>query len=124
MLISSDIGDFNCNTLEEYRIALRKCLDTTIGYEIWCSEGQGTYPCIAILGNQSYSVVNYFAEEDGDIYASLGDIEQEGEMKFKTKTETYEIAAYQLISLKLAMKCADEFFCKLEMPACIEWEEL
>lgn len=124
MLISSDIGDFICNSIDEYKKTIRKCVDTSADYEIWCSEDRETYPRMAILGNQSYYFVNYFTEEDDEMYASLGDMEQEGEIKFKTKAEVYEVAAYQIISFELAMKCADEFFCKQELPTCIEWEEL
>lgn len=123
MLISSDTGDFICNSLEEYRKAIRTCVDTLTDYEIWCGKGKEKYPCIGIIGNQSCSAMNYFAKED-EMYASLGDMEKEGVMDFKTKSEIYEIAAYQLIPLERMMECADEFFHKMELPTCIEWEEL
>ena len=32
MLIVSDIGDFNCNTIEEYRNVLRRCVDIDTDY--------------------------------------------------------------------------------------------
>ena len=124
MLIVSDIGDFNCNTIEEYRKVLRRCVDIDTDYEIWCSEGEGTYPCMTILGNHNQAVVNYFSEENGNMYASLGDVSQEGETEFKTNNSTYEIVDYQLIPLELAMKCVDEFYGRIELPVCIQWEEL
>lgn len=124
MIITSGIGNFECNTMDEYRKALIKCFNTESDYEIWCSEEIGTYPCIAILGNRNQAVINYFEEEDGNMYASLGDINQEGITEFRTKNEIYEVADYQLIPVEIAIKCTYEFFENLELPKCIKWEDL
>ena len=68
-------------------------------------------------------MVNYFGDEDGnDMFASLGDISQDGTHKFLDGQ--YEVAAYQKISKESALQAALQFFEKQERPDCIEWEEL
>lgn len=124
MLVSSDNGNVICSSLEEYRAELRRCTDIQKSYEIWCSPDKEKYPCIGIIGGPNQAVIHYFSAEDGEMYVSMGDMERIGEIQFKTKSEVYEVAAYQILPLKLAMKCAEEFFMEISLPACIEWEEL
>lgn len=67
-------------------------------------------------------MVNYFAEEGGEMAASLGDKAAEGSAE--SGGGRYKIAACQIISSASAAECTLAFFRSQERPDCIEWEEL
>ena len=125
MFISSNERTIEVFVLEDFKEELERCMNIEGGNEIWCSM-QGTsddYPSLSILVDNMAAVVNYFGDEDGnDMFASLGDISQDGTLKFLDGQ--YEVAAYQKISKEMALQAALQFFEKQERPDCIEWEEL
>jgi len=121
MFISSNTGSFQCGSFEEYKTNLEACFQQE--NEIWCSQTEESkYPCLSILVQGDQAVVNYFAEEDGEMFASFGDENAEDMVQFCEGQ--YEIAAYQVIPATDAMKCALEFFHSQDIPDCIDWEEL
>ena len=122
MNVSSKSGACLCRTLEEYEACLKTCFASEEDHEIWCAQGEGEYPCLSILVKGGQAVVNYFAEEGGDMAASFGNENAEGSVDFCGGQ--YEAAAYQVIPAADAMKCALAFFGSQEIPDCIEWEEL
>lgn len=124
MIIVSDDGEFRCQDILEFREVLQRCTKHGRDNEIWCNGDNEEYPCIAILVSQDRAVVNYFAEEDGAMYVSHGNEQGEGIFKIETKYQVYEVIVEQVIPLKSALECAEEFFIVQELPPCIQWEGL
>ena len=123
MFISSNERTIDIYALKDFREEMERCMNVEGGNEIWCSI-HGTpedFPSLSILVDETVAVVNYFGHED-DMFASLGDISQDGTHKFLDGQ--YEVAAYQEISKDLAFQAALQFFEKQARPDCIEWEEL
>ena len=122
MFISSNIGSFPCNSLEEYKVHLETCFQQE--NEIWCSQSEESkYPCLSILVKSDQAVVNYFEVEDGgEMLVSFGDEDAEDIVSFCDGQ--YEIAAWQVIPASDAMECALEFFQSQNAPGCIDWGEL
>ena len=121
MFISSNTGSYECDSLEVYQTKLKECFQQE--NEIWCSRAEADkYPCLSILIKGDQAVVNYFAEEDGEMLVSYGDEDAEDLVLFCEGQ--YEIAAYQVIPSADAMECALEFFHSLDVPDCIDWSEL
>ncbi len=122
MNVSSKSGSCLCPFPEEYEAHLKTCFTSEEDNEIWCAAEEGGFPCLSILVKGEQAVVNYFAEEGGDMAASFGEEDAEGTIDFCGGQ--YEIAAYQVIPAADAMKCALMFFQSQEIPDCIDWEEL
>lgn len=122
MHVGSSSGSRFCPSPEEYETHLKDCFTSEEDNEIWCAQSEGGYPCLSILVKGEQAVVNYFAQEGGDMVASFGDENAAGSIDFCGGQ--YEIAAYQVIPAADAMKCALAFFQSQEIPGCIEWEEL
>ena len=121
MFISSNTGSFQCDSLEAYHAHLKSCFQQE--NEIWCSRTEeAKYPCLAILVNGDQAVVNYFAEEGGEMFASFGNEDAEDSVLFCDGQ--YEVAAYQVIPAADATECALAFFHSQDVPDCIDWEEL
>lgn len=125
MLIISNTETIICSMLFDYKNALERCMKTI--NEIWCSKEDNSYPCLAILVNnkekKQAAVINYFEQENGNMYVSVGDTQKEDIVKFG-EYKQYQVAAYQIISIEEALECAIQFFYRQELPCCIQWEEL
>ena len=124
MFVSSHKGTALCVTFLEYRKYMEESIHYNSGNEIWCSshEGPEDFPCLAILVKGDEAVVNYFSENNAEMFASLGDTTKDGIAQFQNGQ--YEVMAYQVISSLSALECALQFFHSQEKPSCIEWEEL
>lgn len=124
MFISSNLGTIQCTAFSEYEQHFRKCIHHLPGNEIWCSCNGGSedYPCLSILANGEEAVVNYFSENNAEMFVSVGDLCRDGSVEFEGGQ--YEIASCQVIPLNAALECALQFFCSQEKPSCIEWDEL
>lgn len=124
MFIDSNEGTIEVSVLDDFKKELEQCFNADGGNDIWCSvRGMpDDYPCLAILVDQTNAVVNYFADDNGNMFASIGDISRDDTVKFLDGQ--YEVAAYQIISRDLAMQAALQFFVRQERPDCIEWEDL
>ena len=121
MNIACNNGDFELYSKQDIEKLLRKSSLNPYD-DIWIS-GEKDYPCLAILINGAYACVHYFLNEDGDMWQSIGDCEQD--ILFSTNGE--EPAAMPgdcVISLEKAIQCAVSFFYTVQRPACIAWREL
>lgn len=123
MIIASNIGDFECNSRDDFKAQMLVCMRQEQGNEIWCSlSNEDEFPTLSILTSQLGAVVNYFSEENEEQFASVGAMEEDGCEAFLNGQ--YEVAVYQIISLEKALECALEFYDTHERPECIEWEEI
>jgi hypothetical protein len=95
MFVSSNLGTIQCITFSEYEEQIKECIKHNHGNEIWCSctDDSNYYPCLAILVRGEYAVVNYFSENNNEMFASVGDLSKNGEVRFEDGQ--YEVAAYQ-----------------------------
>lgn len=119
MTIRSNIATEICTDMEQYKAALAR--HTAVNNEIWISPEGVNYPCLALLIKGKDACVHFFEDDEGQ-FASVGDMEQEDSILFEVGQ--YEVAAYQVVSLRQAMDCALEFYDGQALPACIDWEEL
>lgn len=124
MFVSSNLGTQECNIFSEYEKHIQEAVFHHPGNEIWCSlHGvPEDYPCLSILVKGNDAVVNYFAVDNTEMFASVGDMQRRGVIDFENGQ--YEIAAYQAIPPVSAMNAALEFFHNQARPSCIEWDEL
>jgi len=117
MLISYGAGDFRCETKDELEKAFWKAVRAD--NEVWISD-DGGYPCMGFIIAENEAAVNFFERENGYMSASLGDTERDDTIE----SGQFDVAGYQLITVKKALECALEFFETKTEPKCIEWEEL
>lgn len=117
MLISYKAGDIRCETKDELEKEFWKAVRAD--KEIWISE-DGGYPCLGLIIAESEASVNYFEREAGYMSVSLGDTTRDDTIE----SGQFDVAGYQLITVKKALECALEFFDTKTEPKCIEWEEL
>ncbi len=122
MIVSSNDGNFICNSYEEYELCVEKCFSNKSGNEIWCTHGEKEYPCLSVLVNGEKAVCNYFSDNNEQMFASLGNINEKGVVEFLNGQ--YDVASYQVIAVDEAMKCVMSFYYSEEKPDCVEWEEL
>lgn len=111
MFITSNIGgDILCFSFEEYQEHIKMCINNHTDNEIWCSHNNTTddFPCLSILVKNEQAVVNYFSDDNKQMFVSVGDLTKEDTIKFENGQ--YEIAAYQIIPASLALECALQFF--------------
>ena len=108
------INDLNCCheylDYEEYEQQIRQILYAGQDNEI------------LVKGRQA--VVNYFSEDNEEIFASIGDLGWEDDFRWQIGGNDYSVAGYQILSIEKALQCASAFFHTQEKPSCIEWEEL
>ena len=121
MNVANANGDQKCATKRELEILIRNsALDPYD--DIWISEIEAGYPCLAILLNGNFTCIHFF-DENGDVWQSVGDCEKE--VSFKVTDEAPStMPGNCVISLDTAIKCMEEFFDTLKRPNCIEWREL
>lgn len=89
--------------------------------EFWVS-GEDAYPCMALLTNGAYANVNYFLNETGDMWLSVGDLEKE--VTFLAAGVEWPAPADTVIPFETGIRCVEEFCHTLSRPTCIEWQEL
>ena len=87
--------------------------------------------CSSVCYNDSLKgcCLNYFREEDDPGYSSVNAnpvLDAEGISIFYTNTdsEEIEVANYSIVKMEDAVSAVEEFFETLQLPKCIEWEEL
>ena len=69
-----------------------------------------------------HKLVNYFLNNQGDMYQSIGYGTED--ISFESNGEKSDVPADAIISLDLAIECAKQFFETHEKPTCIEWRDL
>lgn len=119
MTLCANNGVFTVNNKEE----LHAALEAAVG-EIWLGEGTDSYPCIAILGAAGGASLNYFKEEGGEMYVSVGDKTLHGTLDVNIDGEVYSIERRSVVSAQKAIETAEAFLSSTELPNCIEWEKL
>ena len=124
------INDLNCCheylDYEEYERQIRQILYADQDNEIYLYHEESTDdPCaLSILVKGRQAVVNYFSEDNEEIFASIGDFVREDDFRWQIGGNDYSAAGYQILSIEKALQCASAFFHTQKKPSCIEWEEL
>lgn len=120
MLISTSKGDFQYQSAQEIiNHILQNRLKTD---EFWIS-GNNEYPCMAICINGDYASVNYFEDDNGNMWMSFNE-DNNKKITFIAGGEEWMPDANAVITLDAAFSCIDEFLSKYERPLCIQWQEL
>ena len=120
MNIAAHNGDYSFSSWPEAEAFLRGCAADRPD-DIWLSGGTD-YPCLAIMVNGSYACVHYFLNDNGDMWQSVGQEEQD--VTFIAGGVDTEMPGDAVISFEQAIACAKQFFDSPERPNCIEWREL
>ena len=120
MVVSTDKGDFSFQSVDD----VLKFIQTAAqeNNEIWIS-GEQSYPCIAVCINGEYAAINYFQDNEGDMWLSYNEENQE-EVTFVAGGEEWVPDVNAVISLSSVFSCVMEFCTTHERPSCIQWQEL
>ena len=119
-MISTNEGDFSFGFVEE-AIEILRGMSRDLS-EAWIS-GDTAYPCLAICINGEYAAVNYFQDEDGEIYLSYNS-ENKKEVAFKAGGEEWNPDPDVVINFEDAVKCVEEFLNTKERPSSIKWQHM
>ena len=127
MLVEHFMGQKECNNLEELREVLGERTEKGVNEFIISTNEQFPYMIMSVKGK--YACLSYFRGEDGPGYSSVNDtpvLDADGISIFYTNTdsEEIEVANYSIIEIEDAVSAVEEFFETLQLPKCIEWEEL
>ena len=92
--------------------------------EIWISKGTKKYPCLAIQLNNDLVCVNYFTEDENEIYwTSLGNYDKE--TIFLSGGEEWLAPANTIITIDQTIECLTEFYeNQKDKPKSIKWQKL
>ncbi|MCI8669449.1 MAG: hypothetical protein HFI34_08025 [Lachnospiraceae bacterium] len=90
--------------------------------DIWIS-GEQPYPCMAVCINGEYAAVNFFQNDEGDVWLSYNDRNQT-EVTFIADGSEWSPDSNAVISLNDMFLCIREFLNTYEKPTCIQWQEL
>lgn len=122
MLLSTANGDIICHGKAEIAELIRQGAALTQGDEIWISDSEQPYPCLSILMKGSHACVHYFQNDDGEVWQSCGDFDEE--VTFLAGGEAWTAPEYVIIPLEQAIDGMEEFWDTLERPKCIKWDSL
>lgn len=127
MLVEHFLGKKECNDLDELREVLNKRTEKGVNEFIISTYEQFPYMIMSVKGK--YACLSYFREEDDPGYSSVNSapvLDADGISIFYTNTdsEEIEVANYSIIDIKNATSAIEEFFETLQLPKCVEWEEL
>ncbi len=127
MLVEHFMGQNKCDSLEELRKVLSERTEKGVNEFIISMNEQFPYMIIAV--REKYACLSYFREEDDPGYSSINTnpiLDADGISIFYTNTDSEEIEAanYSIVKIEDAVSAVEEFFETLQLPKCIEWEEL
>ncbi len=127
MLVEHFMGKKECNSLEELREILDKRTEKDVNEFIISTHEKFPYMIMSVKG--SYACLSYFCEEDDPGYSSVNSVpilDADGISIFYTNTdnEEIEVANYSIIKIEDGVSAVEEFFKTLQLPKCIEWEQL
>lgn len=75
-IVSTDEGDFTFQTVDEaMKLVQMAAQDKS---DLWIS-GEQPYPCIAVCINGEYAAINFFRNDEGDMWLSYNDKNQKKE---------------------------------------------
>jgi len=119
-IISTNKGDFTFQSEDE----AIKFIQTVLPEhnDIWIS-GEQPYPCMAVCINGEYAAVNFFQNDEGDMWLSYNDRNQK-EVTFIAAGSEWCPDSNAVISLNDMFLCIREFLHTYEKPTCIQWQEL
>lgn len=119
MRISYEKGDITLYDIDEV-ISLILRLSEKGMAEIWISEDSTDYPALAELVNGRYACLNYFGNDDGDMYMSRCD--ENIEVTFNPGGIEWTAPADAVVSIENALACIRQFCENYKLPDCIEWQ--
>lgn len=122
MRVSTTNGENLCQSKAEITELIKRGATLPDGDELWISSEETEYPCLAILAKGGYACVHYFQNEDGEVWQSCGDCDEE--VTFLAGGEAWTAPEYVIIPLEKVIYCMEEFWNTQERPASIEWEAL
>ncbi len=127
MLVEHFMGQKECDSLEELRTVLSERTEKGVNEFIISIHEQFPYMIMAVKGK--YACLSYFREENDPGYSSVNTnpiLDADGISIFYTNTdnEEIEVANYSVVKFEDAVSAVEEFFETLQLPKCIEWEEL
>ena len=127
MLVEHFMGQKECDSLEELREVLSERTEKGVNEFIISTHEQFPYMIMSVKGK--HACLNYFREEDDPGYSSVNAnpvLDADGISIFYTNTdsEEIEVANYSIVKMADAVSAVEEFFETLQLPKCIEWEEL
>ena len=118
-LISTDKGDFKFKTAEEALEIIRSAPDKN---GIWISL-ENNYPCLVVWIVGNYAALNYYQDEDGEMWLSYNANNHE-EISFIAGGEEWKPDATAIVTADDAYVCIRIFLEKGSRPDCISWQEL
>lgn len=121
MYISSNIGNYECYTIDEMKGYILKCAENVFD-ELWISKDKNDYPILVILINDNYACLHFFIDDKGTVFQSVGYGYED--MSFKLNNDEIIMPANSVILLDDAIKCAEQFFINCDKPNCIKWSSL
>ncbi len=127
MLGEHFMGQNKCDSLEELRKVLSERTEKGVNEFIISMNEQFPYMIMAV--KEKYACLSYFREEDDPGYSSINTnpiLDADGISIFYTNTdsEEIEVANYSIVKIVDVVSAVEEFFETLQLPKCIEWEEL
>ncbi len=90
--------------------------------EIWIT-GEKEYPSMAICINGKYAAITYFQSEDGEMWLSYNE-ENQNVISFVAGGEEWIPEPNAVIGIKDMLSCVRDFLVSYEKPSCIRWQEL
>lgn len=120
--VSSTKGTKICQIKDEIIEIIKQGSALPQGDEIWLSSGGEEYPCLSILIKGKYACVHYFENDEGDVWQSDGDFNEEE--IFLAGDEEWTAPEYTIIPIETAINCMEEFCDTMKRPECIRWEAL
>ena len=121
MHVISTKGDRICQSITEIIEIIEHGTTLPQGDEIWIS-GKENYPCLSILIKGKYACLHYFENDEGDVWQSNGNFNEE--VVFLAANEEWTAPEYTIIPIEIVINCMEEFCDTLKRPECIRWEAL
>lgn len=122
MMASTANGDRICQSKAELIEMIKHSAVLPQGDELWLSSNENPYPCLSLLVKGNYACVHYFSNDEGDVWQSCGDFDEE--VTFLAGSEAWTAPEYVIVTLEKAIQCVEEFWESSERPQVIEWEAL
>lgn len=119
--VATNQGDFAFAGREELLAFIEAWREEFPQDEIWIA-GTEKYPCLALQTNGEYACVNYFEDEEGNMWLSRGNLETE--ITYYAAGETWNAPADASVRYDEALAGVAEFCETMQRPACLDWQAL
>ena len=120
MLVSLPDGDMMIDSADEIEAIIRKKAAEGVS-EVWISDRSKPYPALAVLLNREYACVDYFGENEDDMWRSVGS--KNTEVVFSAGGTEWTAPTDAVISVDEAVDCLRQFCNDLKRPVCIKWQD-